>query len=98
MEEDIQKYSPSVMFRGTPCSFGLLPQGYCEGKTPLILKRRCLVFYLLLLIIRFILIVSRSTDKKSMKEQKMEFMFNRLNCDRKSELAETRTELLISVK
>ena len=39
MEEDIQKYSPSVMFRGTPCSFGLLPQGYCEGKNPLNLKK-----------------------------------------------------------
>ena len=28
MEEDILKYSPTVMFRGTPCSF-LLTLPYC---------------------------------------------------------------------
>ena len=26
MEEDIQNHSPTVMFRGTPCTFAFLPQ------------------------------------------------------------------------
>ena len=32
MEEDIQNYSPTVMFRGTPCTYNSNKNNICQTK------------------------------------------------------------------